>query len=397
MTAESSTFCILPWIHFYANPDGNVLPCCIGDWRQPLGNTRNNSIQEIWNSDEYKKLRLALLNNEKPSTCTQCWKHEEAGLESNRIAQNNRFIKHINIKDETKIDGSLDLMKLLYFDVRWSNICNFKCRTCSSTYSSSWALEDNKNGEKKPVYIFAGGDSNEDLFNQFKPYLKDIQDYYFAGGEPLITDKHYDILDYLIENKKTDAILQYNSNLSNLFFKKKSITEYWNNFKHVEVRASIDGYGNRGEYIREGTDWPTIEQNLKIIKEESPHVIISFNCVVSAFNVLTLVDFLEYMTNKGFDVNNSTLYNIVEPNYYSFNVLTDNQRQTAIDKLQAYINTITHTEHKRHVQGVIDYLYKSTFDQSASDLFKSKNMHFDKIRNRSFDETFPELSDVLTD
>jgi hypothetical protein len=103
------------------------------------------------------------------------------------------------------------------------------------------------------------------------------------------------------------------------------------------------------------------------------------------------------MTNKGFDVNNSTLYNIVEPNYYSFNVLTDNQRQTAIDKLQAYINTITHTEHKRHVQGVIDYLHKSTFDQSASDLFKSKNMYFDKIRNRSFDETFPELSDVLTD
>ena len=46
---------------------------------------------------------------------------------------------------------------------------------------------------------------------------------------------------------------------------------------------------------------------------------------------------------------------------------------------------------------IIDYLQKSTFDQSANDLFKSKNMYFDKIRNRSFDETFPELIDVLTD
>ena len=139
------------------------------------------------------------------------------------------------------------------------------------------------------------------------------------------------------------------------------------------------------------------EMGAKIIKEESPHVIISFNCVVSAFNVLTLVDFLEYMSGKGFDVNNSTLYNIVEPNHYSFNALTDEQRHTAIDKLQAYANTVTHTEHLRYVNGVIDYLQKSTFDQSANDLFKSKNMYFDKIRNRSFDETFPELIDVLTD
>ena len=86
-------------------------------WRQPLGNTRKNTIKEIWNSEEYKKLRLALLNSEKPSACTQCWKHEEAGIESNRIAKNNRFKKHISIKDETNFDGSLDIMKLLYLSI----------------------------------------------------------------------------------------------------------------------------------------------------------------------------------------------------------------------------------------------------------------------------------------
>ena len=51
MTAnKSKTLCILPWIHMYANADGKVLPCCVGDYNSPLGNTRDNSIKDIWNS-----------------------------------------------------------------------------------------------------------------------------------------------------------------------------------------------------------------------------------------------------------------------------------------------------------------------------------------------------------
>ena len=171
----SKTICILPWIHMYVNADGNVLPCCIGDYKQPLGNTHNRSIEDIWNSHEYKTLRKQLMNGEKPSVCHQCWKHEEAGNNSSRISNNKRFKEDFHIVDKTNTDGSLDTMDLRYFDVRWSNICNFKCRTCSATYSSNWAVEDNQHGDNKPVYIFAGGDSNDSLYNQFKPHFKNIK------------------------------------------------------------------------------------------------------------------------------------------------------------------------------------------------------------------------------
>ena len=50
------------------------------------------------------------------------------------------------------------------------------------------------------------------------------------------------------------------------------------------------------------------------------HVIMSFNTVVSAFNIVTLADFLEYMTDNGFDVNSCTLYNLVEPSHYSLSL-----------------------------------------------------------------------------
>jgi len=391
MSTSKDTFCILPWSHMYVNPDGNVLPCCIGKWDKPLGNTKHNTIKEIWNSEAYKKLRLALLNGEQPNECSQCWAHEASDVWSFRKENNKKFSKHLGVRELTNQDGSLDVMKLLYFDVRWSNICNFKCRTCSATYSSSWAIEDNANGKNVPVYTFAGGDSNNSLFEQFKPYLKDIEDFYFAGGEPLVTDKHYEILDYLIAENKTDAILQYNTNLSNLTYKGKLVTDYWKQFKKVQVRASLDHYGSKAEYIREGTDWNKIIENLNFIKKECPHVIMSFNAVVSAFNIVTLVDFLEYMTDNGFDVNSCTLYNLVDPVHYSVSAVPTEKLQHAKQRLEEYYNKITNREHKETINSVLKYISNVEYNPDHNAIWANKNSYYDQIRKRSFAETFPEL------
>ena len=392
---STDNFCILPWVHMYVNPDGNVLPCCIGDWKRPLGNTQTNTIEQIWNSYPYKKLRKALLEGKKPIECNACWKHESSGVSSFRQENNKKFEKHLGIRNHTKADGTLDIMKLLYFDVRWSNICNFKCRTCSATYSSSWAIEDRQQGSNVPVYTFAGGANNDNLFDQFKPYLKDIEDFYFAGGEPLITDKHYDILDHLIAENKTNALLQYNTNLSNLNYKKKSIIDYWKQFKLVQVRASLDHYGDRAEYIREGTDWNLIIENLKKVKKECPHVIMSFNTVVSAFNIVTLADFLEYMTDNGFDVNSCTLYNLVEPSHYSLSAVPTKELHKGYDKLKKYYDKIVNTEHKEAVKGVLNFIQNTEYKSEHNSTWKTKNQHYDIIRNRNFSETFPELRYVF--
>ena len=46
---STDNFCILS-CPMYVNPDGNVLSCCIGDWKRSLGNTQTNTIEQIWNS-----------------------------------------------------------------------------------------------------------------------------------------------------------------------------------------------------------------------------------------------------------------------------------------------------------------------------------------------------------
>ena len=76
---DSETFCMFPWVHLNATPKGDVYPCCSNDYTQPVGNTKDNSLEEIFNSPKMKELRVDMLNEKKNSICDFCYKHEEAG------------------------------------------------------------------------------------------------------------------------------------------------------------------------------------------------------------------------------------------------------------------------------------------------------------------------------
>lgn len=389
---KSKTFCILPWIHLYANPDGSVLPCCIGNHHLSLGNVQSSTIDDVWNSNQYKTLRKKMLNNERPSECSACYQSEDNGIKSARQSNLTKFSKFIPLAEATNLDGSVNNITLKYFDLRWSNICNLKCRSCSSTYSSSWATEDNSNGQNKRVFIFAGGNSNDILYNQFKPYFAEIEEFYFAGGEPLLTDKHYDILEHLISIGRTDVKLQYNTNLTNLKYKDKSILELWKQFSNVEVFASLDSWGNRAEYIREGTNWDVIEHNLKTIKAIVPHVKLQISSVISIFNVTTILEFLDYILEKQLFDNNHfypNFYNLINPHYYSTDVLLDTQRLILINKL----SNANYSPHiNQQIKNIIINLENSKFNPVLADQFIKVTAHYDEIRNRNFKETFPELN-----
>lgn len=387
MNTPSKTFCILPWIHIYANADGNVLPCCIADHNIPMGNLQHQSPIEVWNSERYKSLRLNMLLGNQSPECSACYKFEHIGINSFREHSNKNYSKYLSLATDTNVDGSLDNMTLRYFDIRWSNICNFKCRSCSGTYSSSLAKEENK----QKVFIFAGGNNNDILYDQFLPYFKDIEHFYFAGGEPLLMDKHYDILNYLISIGKTDVKLSYNSNISNLIFKKTSVTDLWNQFKSVEVMASLDSWGSRAEYIREGTNWNTIENNIRTIRKESPHVNLQTNTVVSVFNLYTIPNFIDYLIkNDLFDAQTYSpqFYNILNPEFYSASVIPPQLKESIIDKLE--LPTLN-TNISNKFRDIISYLTTSEYNETHRRQFIRSTEYFDSIRDRDFLKTFPEL------
>lgn len=394
--APSETFCIYPWIHLYINPDGSVLPCCVADYSKHMGNVRHNSIEQIWNNEKYKSMRQKMMRGRKCEECSGCYAVEAAGNQSTRQAKNKQYSHLINLINKTNANGSMPELTLRHFDVRWSNICNFKCRSCSSTYSSTWAQEDNAQGANKPIHIIAGGVDNDDLYNQFLPHFSNIETFYFAGGEPLLTDKHYDILEHLITNGKANVKIEYNTNLSNLTYKGKSVLELWNKFLDIQVFASLDSYGTRAEYIRAGTDWKLIENNIKQIKEKCPHVKLNSSSVISSFNVNTIPEFLDYLFDNNLfdrDTYSPSFYNIINPSFYSFNILPDNLKVKIVEKLQ---NSIM--KYNRHIRkeiiSVINNLSNSNYSQELHNQFLKTTKHYDSIRKQNFLKTFPELMEL---
>ena len=394
MTAPSKTFCILPWIHIYANPDGTVLPCCVGDWQQSMGNVQDGKLETVFNNESFKTMRRNMLSGDRCTQCKACYRDEDAGNSSFRKHSNEQFAKYIeDAVNNTNADGTVDDFKLRYLDVRWSNICNFKCRSCGPLYSSSWAQEHGK----KNVFTFAGGANNDALYEQFLPHFDTVEEFYFAGGEPLLTDKHYDILEYLIDHGRTDVKLRYNSNMSVLKYKNKNVLDMWKQFSNVYIGASLDSWGSRAEYIRHGTDWSTIESNLRKIREQAPHIHLQTNTVVSILNIKTLTEFVDYMLASGMidaDNYNPHFYNVMNPDFLSLQLLTESERNDIIKKLQDYAKM-----HKGNIEyalsGVINGLKTTEHDPKLKKLFQKEIGYYDILRNEDGKTTFPELEDLF--
>jgi len=58
---ESKTFCMLPWTHLHAFPTGPAYICCAAEMDHSIGNLRESTIKEVWNSDAMRQTRTNML------------------------------------------------------------------------------------------------------------------------------------------------------------------------------------------------------------------------------------------------------------------------------------------------------------------------------------------------
>lgn len=396
---DSKTFCMAPWVHINKNPAGKVYPCCIAS--HPVAKSPEGGLDKIINSASMKELRVNMLKGKHSSTCETCYKHDSQGIGAFRQTFNNNFGHHFNeVIANTKFDGTLKNFKMRYFDLRFSNICNFKCRTCNYEYSSQWEHEDKRRGIQRPIINFAKEDTAllQDVIDQ----IPNIETAYFAGGEPLITEEHYILLDEMIRQNRTDISLQYNSNLSLLRYKDKDLLDLWSYFeKPIHFQASIDHYGDRAEYIRHGTDWATVETNLKKL-HQLENINLSINTVVSAFNYATLAEFYNYMIKLEIVNHDSlpfTAYNMTHPPFLTSHILPAIIKEKAsksIIGLSARLEKQGYSQRKTsELRNTVKWAESQNSWDKHQKEFLSEIENLDQIRNQDFAKTFPELAKLL--
>ena len=397
---ESDNFCMYPWIHLHAYPTGAAYPCCLAKYEYPVGNLRENTMDEIWNNDNMKNLRRSMLDNKPVKECTKCYEQEASGFFSQRQSANQHFGHNIKKVQETKDDGTFERFEMTYWDIRFSNLCNFSCRSCGIPFSSNWFNDHVKlHGKPDQPKVVYAGKTKTDAMEQLMEHIPYLEQVYFAGGEPLIMEEHYIILNELIKRKMTNVRLIYNTNFSRTAFKDSDAIEMWSHFKDVSVGASLDAMGPRAELMRKGTEWDLTERNRERMLEIAPHVDFYISPTLNIFNSYHLPDFHKDWVRKGFirpaDLNVNILQ---DPMWYRLDLLPQSMKEEITQKYEAHIKWLTPrdplTRAGNGFRSALTFMNGSDKSKFLP-MFNKKVQELDKIREEKTAEVFPELQPIL--
>lgn len=402
-------YCPLLWNHLHINTIGDVQPCCMAPFGTSLGNINEKSFDEIWNGDPIKDARQRLLNDLPLDTCKGCYEKEQSSNWSLRKASIMKYHESVvPLLETTHSDGGSYDSKPVYWDIRFSNICNMRCRMCGHFSSSKWFNDakelstkfDNHNylAHKNNRAIVKGVENSQSLLDRLDEYLPFVQELYFAGGEPMIMEEHYRILKRLDELKLYDIFIRYNTNFLQLAYKDKDIVDLWKNFTNIFCSISVDSFGDRAEIIRHDTKWSAIENNVVRVKQEVPHVKFNITPTVQILNIFSIARLHKDWCKRGWTGPNDLFLNILHtPDFYNIKALPPHLKQKAKHSLEKHLHwlssyyddnlySVTNT-----IKNTIDFMMSEQLDDRYLFEMVENTRQLDLIRKQNTPKTFPEL------
>jgi radical SAM protein with 4Fe4S-binding SPASM domain len=402
--SDQKSFCILPWVSLQIEADGSVLPCCRAPAKGVLGSVRRESAKEIWNAPAIRKIRRDMLAGRVPEGCAECHRRESWGEKSLRLESNERFRALLPIVERTRANGALPSDGPVCLGLRFSNLCNFRCRSCGSRNSSSLALEESRtSGKPAGKAVSRAFQSSRDAGKWVSPLLESLHYVYFAGGEPLLDDDHYVFLESLLAAGRKDVFLVYSTNFSTLSHGRWDVAKLWSRFDTVRIWASFDGVGEQAEILRKGTRWAEIERNFLRLRETAPNVGFGIFPTVSAMNAFHLPKALSRWIELGMirEPGDLLVNALTGPSHLCFRVFNERERKSLAECYRKYLeNGLPRVSRalRAHVAGELDKVlatFREPFDPAQRKLFKRATFTLDRIRNERLISRFPELFDAL--
>ena len=335
-------------------------------------------------------------NNIKPTECRKCYDLESQGAISYRQEQN-----YVNQHREVKVG-------LKYLDVRFNNSCNLKCVMCNSSFSNQWVEDERKliNSKNELIRksiepkisfynknVFKWTNEN-DVLESIKQNTNTLDRIHFAGGEPLLSKQHYEILEYLIETgKNKELMISYNTNICYIDSK---IINLWNQFKSVKVFLSMDGIGEVLEYVRYPIKFDDVTNVFDTIEKHSmPNIRYVIHYTLNALNTHSLPEFIEYKINLPYkSISPNELFSIDcvnDPNYLAINVLPKKLFDSVIDKMKVLQNK--YPSYSEQIEKIINRIKPSFLSPASAtlqDMFDYCK-ELDKIRNTNSDN----ITDII--
>ena len=285
---KPESLCLAPWVHTYLSPQTERRMCCAS--REPAQNFEQYidtsagtgkyipvTLEQHWNSEHMRSVRRRMMAGETLPECEVC-NDRLLNVSVYRDYFGHLFQGRLDeVWDSTDPDGSTS-MRPISWDYRFSNLCNFKCRTCGDMLSSSWESEQKQNN-----MVDWANPKNNWMRDGIRAQIKDFQEnqieaefaaaverhtveeVYWVGGEPLMYEQHWRYMKRIIELGDGGKLYaRYNTNLSRINY--RGLDLFGDILAHVrdwQICASLDGTDHVGEYIRTGLDYEQFCRNFE--------------------------------------------------------------------------------------------------------------------------------------
>jgi len=357
-------------LHLIINDNSTrAQPCCLR--KSP----RVYKSGEIWNSVEFTKLRA--INNKNiwgtDQGCQDCKSLEESGLLSMRTGMNHGL----------GVYGQTDLSGPARIDLKFDIGCNLACRSCGPWSSTFWQKHLIQHGlQDSPV---SSGKSAEHVISEISKYdLSNLKQMVFCGGETMLGNEYWKVASWLAQNvtnaKQQLTICFQTNGTQPLRLDHHDTIE---KFHLVKMHISLDGTGDRFNYIRWPANWNQVTDNILSARQSAPsNVMFVVEETISIFNLAYLSELDNWIKNNFVDNREGDVINHSRHLAHgTFNLLT---------LTQEYVDAVSKTNYKN--------LIPSNWVESpgAIKLMIGEIKRFDKLRNESFENTFPEVAEYYS-
>jgi MoaA/NifB/PqqE/SkfB family radical SAM enzyme len=404
---DTNNFCVMPFGHVAIESNGDIRPCCLGDALVKDDGTNLNigqgSVADVIKHPAHIKFRESFLNNQQHPACSPCWGVNSKDRFSGRYVYSSSF--KVESFVEEIMSGKTPEQKLVWLEIKAGNRCNLACRICGLWNSAKWLKEtfDLKKLNEPSYPDFKS--SHEFKYNQQAKWIdnidfwqnidmfEDIKVIHIMGGEPLMIEEHYEMLNAIINRYDASKIwLWYNTNGTVIPTAEQE--EILNKFSGVHWSLSIDDFGDKFDYQRSGAVWQEVKSNLEYFFSK-PNYYSTIDATISIFNIATLSDFLLELEKMPF-INSFSPHYVTTPNSPN-NVRTlhtniKTELTTYLEQTKSQVSTKYHLV----IGEIIDFMNGIDMWSESIDIRRKKEIFFvDKSRDEDFIKTFPEMARLL--
>ncbi len=408
--APGDFFCPVPFSHLYNDNAGRWRLCCRA---QPFAHTVSDTTPaQHLNHPLMRRIRKEMLGS-KPNLvlhyCSKCVRMEKAGMISVRMQGVRKLLALERPQGNPTLRTAVRVARgwtgrmpakerCLELKLRiFGNHCNLRCYMCPPINSSSRteelaAIRDGYWLKRLAVTDRFGFFKDDAAYDKFVedtleilPMVRKIR---ITGGEPFLLKKHYDFLEKVVATGQAGEIsLVYDSNLTAFQLGSRHITDYLQRFRRVAIYVSIDNLGAKNDYIRYGSHFDKLMENVEMARG-LPNIVVAVNSATGMLNAGDVSEIADFFEKKGLGTGFMPCV-INKPSFAQARHLPDALKEEYLRRLRA-------SRHHRVFEG-LEKALRQPRDEAEFQTFLTYLGDLDAKRGTNFLDLWPEFRPYMAE